>query len=195
MSFSEPFEIFGTWFAEAEESEPTLHNAMSIATVGEGGVPSSRMVLLKSWGEDGFVFYTNLESRKAGELKENQNIALLFHWKSIERQVRIEGSVTPVSDEEADAYFATRGRDSQIGAWASNQSSAMEGRFDLEKAVAKYAAKFHVGTVPRPPHWSGYRVGVKSFEFWRQKAFRLHERRKFNINNEGTDWETELLYP
>lgn len=195
MGFSEPFEIFGNWFAEAKDSEPTLANAMSIATATKAGVPSTRMVLLKGWDENGFVFYTNLESRKASELGDNSNVALLFHWKSLDRQVRIVGTVAPVSDAEADAYFASRDRGSQIGAWASAQSSRMDGRFDLEKAVAKYTAKFHVGSVPRPPHWSGFRVKPNGFEFWRAMPFRLHERRVFTLNDEGADWATDLLYP
>lgn len=195
MSFSEPFDIFAKWLAEAEKSEPDVHNAMALATATKGGAPSQRMVLLKDFSEDGFVFYTNLNSRKAGELKENPNVALLFHWKSLERQIRIEGQVSPVSDDEADDYFATRSRDSQIGAWASDQSSVMEGRFSLEKAVAKYAAKFHVGTVPRPAHWSGFRVRAIGFEFWRAGAFRLHERRVFELNKEEDNWVEQLLYP
>jgi pyridoxamine 5'-phosphate oxidase len=195
MSFSKPFEIFRKWFAEAEEKEPELANAMAIATANKNGAPSQRMVLLKNWSENGFVFYTNLSSQKAKELAENPQVALLFHWKSLDRQIRIEGQVSPVSNAEADEYFASRSRDSQIGTWASDQSSVMAGRFSLEKAVAKYAAKFHVGEVPRPPHWSGFLVKPKRFEFWRAGAFRLHERRVFSLNNEGADWVEDLLYP
>ncbi|MCK5040717.1 MAG: pyridoxamine 5'-phosphate oxidase [Sphingomonadales bacterium] len=195
MGFSEPFENFANWFAEADKKEPELANAVAIATVGSDGAPSQRMVLLKDWSEDGFVFYTNLTSRKASEMAENPQIAMLFHWKSIDRQIRIEGEAIAVSYAEADEYFASRHRDSQIGAWASDQSSVMEGRFSLEKAVAKYAAKFHVGTVPRPPHWSGFRVKPKRFEFWRGKAFRLHERKIFTLNDEGDNWVQTFLYP
>lgn len=195
MSYSAPFDIFKIWFGEAQEKEPDNPNAMAIATVNADGKPSQRMVLLKDWSEDGFVFYTNLTSRKASNLHDNPNVALLFYWKSLERQIRIEGAVTPVSDAEADAYFASRPRDSQIGAWASDQSSPMEGRFDLEKAVAKYAAKFHIGTVPRPPHWSGFRVKPHYFEFWRAGAFRLHERQVFKLNENGEAWNKAILFP
>lgn len=195
MSFSEPFDNFTKWFAEAEANEPELANAVAIATASKNAAPSQRMVLLKDWSEDGFVFYTNLSSRKGEELSQNPQVAMLFHWKSLDKQIRIEGEVTQVSDAEADEYFASRPRDSQIGAWASKQSTSMEGRFSLEKAVAKYAAKFHVGTVPRPPHWSGFRVKPKRFEFWCGKPFRLHERKIFILNNQGDDWVEDLLYP
>lgn len=190
---AEPFEIFRSWFAEAQKSEPNDPNAVAVATADAQGRPSVRMVLMKSWDETGFVFYTNLESRKGRELAENPNVALLFHWKSLRRQVRIEGRVEPVSDAEADAYFASRPRDSQIGAWASDQSRPLEGRAAFLGRIAKEAARFGVSAVPRPPHWSGFRVVPERIEFWEDRSFRLHERRFFVKTPSGWSWT--YLYP
>lgn len=189
----DPLDLFAEWLAEAEASEPNDPNAMALATVGPDGLPSLRMVLLKGYDEMGFVFYTNLESRKGRQLQERPLAGLLFHWKSRRRQVRIEGPVTPVSDEEADAYFASRPRQSQIGAWASDQSRPLSGRFELEKRVALCAAKYAIGTVPRPPHWSGFRVAPGRIEFWQDGAFRLHDRLVYQRESEG--WRTERLFP
>ena len=190
---TDPFALFGEWFSEAEEKEPNDPNAMALATATARGVPSVRMVLLKGFDERGFVFYTNLASRKGEEIAANPVASLLFHWKSLRRQVRIEGPIDPVSDEEADAYFQSRPRDSRIGAWASKQSQPMEGMFVLERRVAKYLAKFPVGEVPRPEFWSGFRVSPSRFEFWRDRPFRLHERTVFALAEDG--WRTEHLFP
>jgi pyridoxamine 5'-phosphate oxidase len=190
---SDPFELFATWFQEANEKEINDANAMALATVGPDGMPSSRMVLLKGYDSSGFVFYTNLESRKGVQLLGHPKAALLFHWKSLRRQVRIEGNVTPVSDAEADAYFDSRPRQSQIGAWASDQSRPLESRFALEKRVAAFGAKYGIGTVPRPPHWSGFRVAGERMEFWQDGAFRLHDRLVYH--REDGAWRTERLYP
>lgn len=189
----DPFELFESWLAEASESEPNDPTAMSLATVGADGMPSSRMVLLKGMDPRGFVFYTNFESRKGEQLQANMKAALLFHWKSLRRCVRIEGEVETVTDKEADAYYASRPRQSQIGAWASQQSRPLEGRFELEKRVAIYAAKHAVGAVPRPAYWSGFRVLPRRLEFWQDGAFRLHDRLVYNRSGEG--WSTERLYP
>lgn len=189
----DPFELFDAWFEEAARDEPRDPNAMALATVDAAGRPSLRMVLLKGVDRDGFVFYTNLESQKGKELGANPNAALCFYWKSLRKQVRVTGPVTPVSEAEADAYFASRARDSQIGAWASPQSRVLQGRFDLEKAVARLAAKHAVGRVPRPAYWSGFRIGPERFEFWEERPFRLHDRLVFR--REGDGWLTEKLYP
>lgn len=189
----DPLALFEAWFEEAKQQEPNDPNAMSVASVGEDGMPSLRMVLLKGCDERGFVFYTNFESRKGEQLLARPKAAALFHWKSLRRQVRIEGPVTRVSDEEADAYFASRPKDSQIGAWASEQSRPLAGRFELEKRVAKFAAKFGLGKVPRPPHWSGFRIAPERIEFWQDGKFRLHDRLVYH--SEETGWRTERLYP
>ena len=189
---SSPVALFQAWLAEAHESEINDPNAMTVATADADGVPSARMVLLKDADERGFVFYTNTESRKGEELDANPRAALVFHWKSLRRQIRIAGTVERVTDAEADAYFASRARGSQIGAWASEQSRPLEGRFELEKRVAKFAAKFGIGAVPRPPHWTGYRVVPREFEFWQDKPFRLHERIVYTRGAEGA-WTEGLI--
>lgn len=189
----DPIEQFKTWLAEAERSEPNDPNAMALATATPDGIPSVRMVLLKGVDADGFAFYTNLGSRKARELASNPRAALNFHWKSLRRQVCVQGGVTRVNDQEADAYFATRPRVSQIGAWASNQSQPLIGRFELEARVAKYTAKFALAGVPRPPHWSGYRVIPDSIEFWEDRPFRLHMRFLFRRAPDG--WAAQEIFP
>jgi len=189
----DPFALFADWFADAKVKEPNDPNAMALATADATGLPDVRMVLLKDFDTEGFVFYTNLESAKGLQISANPQAALCFHWKSLRRQVRLRGSVTPVSDEEADAYFASRARDSRIGAWASKQSRPLESRFALEKAVARTAARFGVGSVPRPEHWSGFRLAPVHFEFWRDRPFRLHDRLVFDRSDAG--WTTNRLYP
>lgn len=188
-----PLELFETWLKAARESEPNDANAMALSTVDADGLPDVRMVLLKDFDADGFVFYTNMHSAKGRELATQPKAALLFHWKSLRRQVRIRGPVEPVTPEEADAYFATRARHSQIGAWASDQSQPLPDRLALEKRVAEFGLKFGLGKVPRPPHWSGYRVKPQSMEFWRDRPFRLHERLVFQ--RVGTGWKTSRLFP
>lgn len=192
-NFSDLLAEFREWMAEAEKSEPNDPTAMALATVDTEGQPSVRMVLLKNADERGFVFYTNFESQKGTELLATPKAALCFHWKSLRRSIRIQGSVEKVTDAEADAYFASRPRDSRIGAWASQQSRAMDSRFALEKAVAKYVAKFGLGEIPRPDYWSGFRVIPDRVEFWRDKPFRLHERRQYTKTSEG--WTENILYP
>ncbi len=188
-----PLELFDAWVADAEKQEPNDPNAMTLATATPDGRPSARMVLLKGHDSRGFVFYTNMESRKGMEMKANPVAALLFHWKSLRRQIRIEGPLVPVSEDEADAYFASRARDSRIGAWASQQSRPLEGRWDLERRVALYAAKFHVGAIPRPPHWTGMRLIPDRIEFWMDKPFRLHDRLVYTMTDGA--WTTERLFP
>ena len=189
-----PLVLFHEWLSEAEEAEPNDPTAMTLATVDAGGMPSARMVLLKGADERGFVFYTNTESPKGLQMDVSPRAALVFHWKSLRKQVRVAGTSERVSDDEADAYFATRARGSQIGAWASDQSRRMEGRFELEKRVARYAAKFGVGSVPRPPNWAGYRIKPLEIEFWQDKPFRLHERILYVADGQG-GWQTSRLFP
>ena len=188
-----PIEIFKEWFALARESED-LAEAVALATADANARPSVRMVLLKAVDDNGFTFYTNLESRKGGELKENPFASLCFHWKSQKRQIRIEGCVVPVSDAEADSYFASRPKDSQIGAWASQQSRPMEGLFEFEAAIAKYAAKYAFGEVPRPPYWSGFRISPTRIEFWEDRKFRLHMRHIYEREADGS-WLEREVYP
>jgi pyridoxamine 5'-phosphate oxidase len=191
----DPFALFADWFAEAKESEPNDPNAMALATVDETGLPDVRMVLLKGYDANGFVFYTNTQSAKGTELAGTPKAAVVFHWKSLRRQVRVRGPVERVTDAEADAYFESRPRDSRIGAWASQQSRPLEGRFALEKAVATYAAKYAIGAVPRPPHWTGFRIRPVQMEFWMDKPFRLHDRVVFRRPEPEADWMNERLFP
>lgn len=195
---TDPFALFTAWFEEAAASEPNDPNAMCLATATPAAAPSARMVLLKGLDAPGtpgrgFVFYTNLESRKGGELAANPQVALLFHWKTLGRQVRVEGRVTPVSAEEADAYYASRARGSRVGAWASRQSRPLPSRSDLEAAVEAFDSRFSGEDIPRPGHWSGFRVTPARLEFWRDMPFRLHERTVFERDGEG--WRSGLLYP
>ena len=190
---SDPFQLFDEWFAEAQASEPNDPSAMALATAGPDGQPHVRMVLLKAHGPDGFVFYTNQQSAKADELRENPRAALLFHWKSLRRQVRVEGEIEGVSEVEADAYFATRGRDSQLGAWASDQSRPLDSRATFEQRFEDMKRRFDGRDVPRPAHWGGYRVIPARMEFWSDRPHRLHERRLFTRADGG--WTEGLLYP
>lgn len=194
VEFSFPFQQAEAWLEEAKESEINDPTAMALATVGEDGMPSVRMVLLKAIDERGLVFYTNVGSRKGQQLAGSGKAALLFHWKTLRRQIRIEGHVEQVNDSEADAYFASRPRASQIGAWASRQSHPMEGRFEFEAAIAKYTAKFGTGAVPRPDFWTGFRLKPNYFEFWRDRKFRLHERKTYSLTDTDT-WSTAEIYP
>jgi pyridoxamine 5'-phosphate oxidase len=190
---TDPYALFAEWMEEATRTEPNDPNAMCLATATPDGRPAARMVLLKGQDARGFVFYTNLESRKGEDLAANAQAALCFHWKTLQRSVRVEGAVEPVTAEEADAYYASRHRSSRIGAWASRQSRPLEGRWALEKAVAEYTLKFGLGDIPRPPYWSGFRVLPARIEFWRDMPFRLHERRVFHRDAET--WREEALYP
>ncbi len=191
---AEPFRLFATWLEDATKSELNDPNALALATVDGGGLPDVRMVLLKGFDEEGFVFYTNFESAKGREILGSMKAAMCFHWKSLRRQVRVRGPVEIVSDEEADAYYATRPRGSRIGAWASKQSRPLESRFALEKAVAEYTAKYAIGEIPRPKHWSGFRIVPSQIEFWHDRPFRLHDRVVFTRAKDG-GWEKARLYP
>ena len=197
----EPFRLFEDWFRDAKEHEQNDPNAMALSTVDEDGLPNCRMVLLKGLdpadmgNHRGFVFYTNFESAKGREILSAGKAALLFHWKSLRRQIRIRGHVHQVSDAEADAYFASRARGSRIGAWASQQSRPLESRFALEKAVAGYTAKYAIGSIPRPPHWSGFRVVPLEIEFWHDRPFRLHERVVFVRDDAARPWGKDRLFP
>jgi pyridoxamine 5'-phosphate oxidase len=190
---ADPFSLFDSWFAEAQASEPNDPNAMALATADAAARPSVRMVLLKGHDRDGFVFYTNTQSRKGEELAANPHAALLFHWKSLRRQIRMTGAITPVTTAEADAYFASRSRDSQLGAIASDQSRPLKSRAHFLARVAEQGARYLGRDVPRPAHWSGYRLVPDNFEFWADKPFRLHERRRFTRT--ATGWDEGLLYP
>lgn len=189
----DPFALFDDWYIKARETEINDSNAMALGTADAEGRPSVRMVLLKGHGPDGFIFYTNYEGRKGGELLANPHAALLFHWKSLRRQIRIEGPVTPVDDATADAYFATRSRDSQLGAWASDQSRPLPERRIFEQRFAEVEKLFADKSVPRPPHWSGFRVAPQRIEFWEDRDHRLHHRRVFTRTEHG--WDEGLLYP
>ena len=193
---TEPFGLFANWLLEAEGSEPNDPNGMALATVDAEGLPNVRMVLMKDFDEAGVVFYTNFESAKGQELLSQRKAALLFHWKSLRRQVRFRGEVEVVTDAEADVYYATRPRQSRLGAWASRQSRPLESRFALEKAVAAVALQYPLGDIPRPAHWSGFRVRPTEIEFWKDGAFRLHDRLVFrrDVAGEG-EWSKERLYP
>jgi pyridoxamine 5'-phosphate oxidase len=191
----EPLRLFATWFEEAKRAETSDASAMTLATVDADGLPNARMVLLKGFDERGFVFYTNVDSAKGHELDGRPKAALVFHWKSLNRQVRLRGTVTPVDAAEADAYFASRPRLAQIGAWASKQSAPLESRMAFEKAIALTMAKYAVGTVPRPPNWSGYRVTPLTIEFWHDRPYRLHDRIEFRRAAAHAPWSKTRLYP
>ncbi|MCC4246613.1 pyridoxamine 5'-phosphate oxidase [Stappia indica] len=195
VAAGDPFALFGEWLKLAGTKEPNDPNAMALATTGADGLPDVRMVLLKGFDENGFVFYTNTQSQKGGELAENMQAAGVLHWKSLRRQVRFRGPVELVTAEEADAYFASRPRDSRIGAWASQQSRPLESRFALEKAVAKQAARFAIGEVPRPDYWTGFRIRPVYIEFWMDRPFRLHDRHVFRRERPEGGWATQRLYP
>ena len=190
---TDPFALFATWFAEARENELNDPNAMTLATTNQEGHPTARIVLLKDWDRDGFVFYTNKQSRKGDELRENPRACLLFHWKSLRRQVRIEGTVSDVTDAEADAYYASRPRVSRLGAWASIQSRPLAERALLEARVAEFEAKYPGEDIPRPGYWSGYRVTPAYVEFWQDMPFRLHDRTVFT--RQGDAWQSGKLFP
>lgn len=191
----EPFRLFAAWLEQATAAEPRDPTAMTLATVDADGLPNARMVLLKSADERGFVFYTNLGSQKGQELDAQPKAALVFHWKSLNKQVRVRGLVESVTDEEADAYFASRPKQAQIGAWASKQSAPLESRLAFEKAVAVTAAKYALGEVPRPPFWSGFRIVPLEIEFWQDRPFRLHDRIVFKRENTSAPWSKTRLYP
>ncbi|MEF0939540.1 pyridoxamine 5'-phosphate oxidase [Rhizobium sp. BR 362] len=192
---NEPFALFAAWLRDAEANEPNDPNAVALATVDKDGLPNVRMVLLKGFDSQGFVFYTNFESQKGQEILSQKKAAMCFHWKSLRRQVRLRGLVEVVSDREADDYFKTRARGSRIGAWASKQSRPLEGRFALEKAVAEYTARYAIGDIPRPPYWSGFRIRPLSIEFWHDRQFRLHDRVEFRRDVPEGAWEKVRMYP
>lgn len=192
---NEPFTLFGTWLKDAEASEINDPNAVALATVDENGLPNVRMVLLKEFDTRGFVFYTNFESQKGREILGQKKAAMCFHWKSLRRQVRLRGEVEVVSDEEADIYYRSRPLGSRIGAWASKQSRPLESRFALEKAVAEYTARYAFGDVPRPAHWSGFRIRPTSIEFWHDRKFRLHDRIEFRRETVDSSWTKVRMYP
>lgn len=197
---ADPFALFQAWMTDAEASEPNDPNAMALATVDADGLPNVRMVLLKGLddagtADRGFVFFTNFEGTKGRELLAHPKAAAVFHWKSLQRQIRVRGAVTVVPDVEADSYYASRPRLSRIGAWASSQSRPLEGRFALEASVAKYTAKYAIGEIPRPPHWSGFRITPVEIEFWRAGAFRLHDRAVFRRPDDATPWTSTRLFP
>lgn len=194
MQARDPFALFDLWMQDAKASEPEDPNALSLATVDADGLPNVRMVLLKGFDERGFVFYTNFESQKGTEILGSMKAAMCFHWKSLRRQVRIRGEVSIVDDAEADEYYNSRARGSRIGAWASQQSRPLESKFALEKEVAKYAAKYAIGDIPRPPHWSGFRINPSYMEFWQDGQFRLHDRVMFRREGEG-EWTSNRAYP
>jgi pyridoxamine 5'-phosphate oxidase len=191
----EPFGLFSAWLKDASAAEPRDPTAMTLATVDADGTPNARMVLLKGVDARGFVFYTNLDSKKGRELVTHAEAALVFHWKSLNRQVRVRGRVERISDTDADAYFATRPKQAQIGAWASKQSAPLESRLAFEKQIARYAAKYAIGKVPRPPNWSGFRVVPRQIEFWHERPFRLHDRIVFDRAGPGAAWTKTRLYP
>ena len=192
---NEPFRLFAQWLDDAAKTEPNDPNAVALATVDPDGLPDVRMVLLKGFDEHGFVFYTNFESAKGREILSSMKAAMCFHWKSLRRQVRVRGPVEIVSDAEADAYYASRPRGSRIGAWASKQSRPLESRFALEKAVAEYTARHAIGDIPRPGHWSGFRILPKHIEFWHDRPFRLHDRVVFDRDKTEGEWKKTRLYP
>jgi len=192
---SEPFSLFEAWLNEAQASEVNDPNAVALATVDADGLPNVRMVLLKGFDTDGFVFYTNFESQKGQEILGQKKAAMCFHWKSLRRQVRLRGPVEIVTDDEADAYYQTRPRGSRIGAWASKQSRPLESRFALEKAVAEYTARYAIGEIPRPAHWSGFRIRPVSIEFWHDRKFRLHDRIEFRRETPKGPWSKVRMYP
>ena len=191
----EPLRLFTAWFEEAKRSEPSDASAMTLATVDDDGLPNARMVLLKGFDERGFVFYTNLESAKGRELERHAKAALVFHWKSLNRQIRLRGTVEPVDAAEADAYFASRARLTQIGAWASKQSAPLESRMAFEKAIGLAMTKYALGSVPRPPYWCGYRVKPLVMEFWHDRPYRLHDRVEFKRAAMDAPWSKTRLYP
>jgi len=192
---NEPFTLFAAWLREAETTEPNDPNAVALATVDGDGLPNVRMVLLKGFDSDGFVFYTNFESQKGQEILSQKKAAMCFHWKSLRRQVRLRGLVEVVSDKEADEYYKTRARGSRIGAWASKQSRPLESRFALEKAVAEHTARYVIGDIPRPPYWSGFRIRPLSIEFWHDRQFRLHDRIEFRRDVPEGAWQKVRMYP
>jgi pyridoxamine 5'-phosphate oxidase len=191
----EPFALFERWFKDAKEKEPNDPNGLALATVDASGMPDVRMVLMKGFEDGGFVFYTNAESAKGRQLEANPRAAVCFHWKSLQRQVRARGVIEPVSDADADAYFQSRDRGARLGAWASTQSRPLEDRLALEKRIAEFALKYGLGDVPRPPHWRGYRLVPLSFEFWRNRPFRLHDRLVFTRETVSGAWNKARLYP